>query len=220
MSHSIRGTGSLRVPVCHRRNTLSWPSPYERAQSCPQVRNRYTRKQALQQGLHVGNPCLRCGVGFGAGTPTSRHCSKLSNSVGIGLGGETGTDGDGSNHLSKVSSWSGTSYPPPSGRPAHTPVRPGCIPVKSSLSPGLIILWRPVSAWLSHTRQWSTIPRMGVSGGKQSRCQRKAQWSCPATNRSCRRRSRAVGPMSPKALTANVSNAMAKIDGSSPVLSN
>ena len=108
------------------------------------------------------------------------------------------------------------SQPPPSGRPTHTPVHPRCIHTSKVLSgPGLTILRAPVSAWLSHTRQQSTISWMGVSGGTLSRCRRKAQLSCPATNRSHIRQSRAVGPMSPKALTANVSSAMAKIDGSS-----
>ena len=84
-------------------------------------------------------PVLGGVVGFGAGTPASKCCNKLSSSVGIGLGGGVSTDGVGSNRFSKVSNWSGApverSQPSPSGHPTHTPVRPRCIPVKPSLVP-------------------------------------------------------------------------------------
>ena len=168
-------------------------------------------------------PVLGGGVGVRFGTPDSKHSNNPSNSVGIGLGGDVGTGVAGSKNLSKASRLSS-----PTGGvvtaaatiwSANTPpVRPRCILVKPSPVSGHL------SAWLSNTRQQSTISRMGVSGGTLSRCRRKAHLSCPATNRSGMMRSRTVEPMSTKALTASVSSAMAKIDGSSPsiwaVLSN
>ena len=72
------------------------------------------------------------------------------------------------------------------------------------------------SAWLSQTLQRSTTSLIGVSGGTLSKCRRKSQLSCPAINLSRISRSRPVCPISPNAFTANVSNAVAKITGSSP----
>ena len=44
---------------------------------------------------------------------------------------------------------------------------------KALSGPGFMILRAPVSTWLAHTQQRSTISRMGVSGGTLSRCRRK-----------------------------------------------
>ena len=58
------------------------------------------------------------------------------------------------------------------------------------------------SAWLSQTLQRSTTSRIGLL----SKCRRKSQLSCPATNLSRISRNRTVCPLSPNAFTANVSN--------------
>ena len=55
-----------------------------------------------------------------------------------------------------------------------------------------------------------------VSGGILSKYLRNSQLANPAMKRSRISRSHAVRPISPKALTANVSKAMANMDGSSP----
>ena len=89
---------------------------------------------------------------------------------------------------------------------------------------GLLTRRTEVSAWLSHTLHRSTMSRRGVSGGRQSKCRRSSQLSCLAINRSRINLRRSTWPMSPNALTANVSKAIAKLEGSSPgfrtVLSN
>ena len=153
-------------------------------------------------------PVLGGGVGFVAGTPASNRFYRLSNSVGISLGGDAGTNEVGSNGLSKVSSCSviagGTvtvttirsSNPHPGSSTVYIDrALPGC---------GLLNLRASVSAWLSHTRQLSTISRIGVSGGTLSKCRCKAQLSWPATNRSRIMRSHAVWPMSPVSLVSIV----------------
>ena len=80
---------------------------------------------------------------------------------------------------------------------------------------GFVVRHAIGSAWLSQTLQWSTTSLIGVSGGTLSKYRRKSQLSCPATNLSRISRNRAVCPISPNAFTANVSNAVAKIVGSS-----
>ena len=148
MSHPIWGIAGTRLAT----GEIHYSSP---------VPMNVTRKQVLQQGLQVGNSA-------------SKHCNKLSNSVGIGFGGGVSTDGAGSNRLSNVSNWSGTT----GGTVTAATIRsssphPGSSTVytgKVLFGPGLTILRALVSAWLSHTRQRSTISRMGVSGGTLSRC--------------------------------------------------
>ena len=83
---------------------------------------------------------------------------------------------------------------------------------------GLLIQQTAGSAWLSRTRHRSTTSLIGVSGETLSKCRRRSQLLWPAINLSRISRSRAVCPMSPKALTANISKAVATIAGSSPIV--
>ena len=74
------------------------------------------------------------------------------------------------------------------------------------------------SAWLSQTLHRSTTSLIGVSGDTLSKCRRRSQFLWLAINRSRIKRNRAVCPMSPKALTPNVSKAVANMAGSSPTV--
>ena len=125
-----------RAPETHYRG----PVPTKWPQSRPRIHNQCTRKQALQLGLHVGNPMFWVAgwvsvpalppVGAGtnfptpwvsvwevASAPTEMEATVLAKSL-------TGP-------VLPVEQ----SQPPLSGRPSHTPVRPRCILAKSSLVP-------------------------------------------------------------------------------------
>ena len=65
-----RSDGPLHARLATGETHHRSPDPTNGARSRPRIRNRHTRKQALQQSLHVGNT----GLGwrsFGAGTPAS-----------------------------------------------------------------------------------------------------------------------------------------------------
>ena len=188
MSHSIRApTHSVtRFSTCKTHNRC--PLPANGTQSHPRCRGR-----RLGAGVPGSRRCSRVpmsrspvlGGGAGGGADGGASDSKCcNNSVSIGLEGGVGTGAVGSRrriNASRLSVLAGGVVTAATIWSANTHSGLSTVYTGKALSgPAFTILWVPVSAWLSHTRQRSTMSRMGVSGGTLSRCRRKAQLSCLA----------------------------------------
>ena len=162
-------------------------------------------------------PAVGTGMGCRAWEHANKHCNNCSTVRSSGFGTRAGTAVSTSNNRSN---WSGGD-----GWAVTAATLSSSLPLSESLTiyvgnvwvgPDLLARRTYEFAWLSQTRHWSTMSRNGVSGGTLSKCRCNSKVLCPATNRSRMIRSRAVWPMSPKALITNVSNSVEKMDGSSP----